>query len=182
MNDELTISLWGSGERKNNRVTKTLNIDENLWEEFNTLCENNENINRTTCFNELLKAGFLYLQLEEYFKGPFTPFTRDGIYYSLAPELEEKLGENYLAYFDRKFMQFLDQELKKYDISKRELFSKIGKDIDTSLKEGETGFFLSFREVSDILEILINFRGSELVNKSIVCMQKEQKRKDKKEK
>lgn len=65
MNNEITISLNGNKIKKDNKVTKTLNIETYLWEQFNELCEKNDDINRTDCFNQLLKAGFKYLKEQE---------------------------------------------------------------------------------------------------------------------
>lgn len=65
MDKEITISLNGNKNKKDNKVTKTLNIETNLWEQFNDLCEKNDDINRTDCFNQLLKAGFKYLEEKE---------------------------------------------------------------------------------------------------------------------
>ena len=65
MNKEITISLNGNKSKKDNKVTKTLNIEENLWEQFNELCEKNDDVNRTDCFNQLLEAGFEYLKEQE---------------------------------------------------------------------------------------------------------------------
>ena len=61
MDNEITISLHGNKTPRKTKITKTLKIESDLWEQFNDLCNKNKDITRTDCFNQLLKAGFMYL-------------------------------------------------------------------------------------------------------------------------
>lgn len=144
MNKDISISLSGS-TKKDSLVTKTLKIEEELWEQFNELSDKNDGVNRTTCFNELLKAGFLYLKLKEELENE-NIFENGGFYYHLASE-DEDYNKHY--FLDEKFTNDLNELLKEKGIDRKELFQKIDVDINSEIYRNRLakGFYMSFGDV-----------------------------------